>query len=479
MNPSRDNPLRLAYWLGPFDPRPLALFRILLGLAVLHDLVDFTGDFRAFLGDDGMLPRSVPRDWYAWSLFDWAGGPAASAALFACGTLAVLLFTLGLWTRAATIASWAFVVSVHNRNCFVTDGGDQLTGILFFWSMFADLGGAWSLDARRAGRSRSVPAFGLRLLQLHIVVLYYGTARNKLAKGWLHGTAIYEVLQLHGFTRPLGGWLSGHPALCTGATYLVLAMETLFPLCALSPVAIRPLRALALAFGVAIQMGIALTMRAGIFQEAMLASCALFVLPEWLDVAQSRLSRFGVEPFAAPPPAVEDAPLPPRVLAWRAIVGLQFAIAVWALIGERRFPLPRAVVGERAVAALEQGADLFGTRVPAPHWSAPGVLADGSQVEVLSVAAPGLMDTGPAVHFDRWYKFTFKPFDGRPVPWPSLGSYLCRTYTERTGRAGARLASFDIVNDPAPLHLPDRDPPPLPRQSFWHQSCEASAPSTR
>jgi hypothetical protein len=470
MDASRDNPLRLPYWLGRFDPRPLALFRILLGLAVLHDLVDFIPDFRAFLGDDGLLPRSVPRDWYAWSLFDWAGGPVSSVALFAAGTLAVSLFTLGLWTRAATIASWVFVVSVHNRNCFVTDGGDQLTGILFFWSMFADLGGAWSLDARRAGRTRAVPAFGLRLLQLHIVVLYYGTARNKLARGWLHGTAVYEVLQLHGFTRPLGGWLSGHPTLCAGATYAVLVMETLVPLVAMSPVAIRPMRALALGFGLAIQTGIALTMRAGIFQEAMLSSCALFVLPEWIDAAQPWLSRFGVKPFEAPPPGVEGAPIPPRVLAWRAIVGLQFAVAVWALLGERRFPLPKVFGKERAVAALEQGADLFGTRVPAPHWSAPGVLADGSPVEVLSVVAPGLMDAAPEVRFSRWYKFTFKPFDSRPVPWPSFGAYLCRAYTERTG--GARLASFDIVNDPAPLRLPGGDPAQLPRQNFWHQTCE-------
>src|SRR5579863_5761352 len=116
MDTSRDNPLRRAFWLGRFDPRPLALFRILLGLAVLHDLVDYTRDFRAFLGDHGMLPRAVLREPYAWSLFDWAGGPVSSVVLFACGVAAVALFTLGLWTRPATIASWLFVVSLHNRN---------------------------------------------------------------------------------------------------------------------------------------------------------------------------------------------------------------------------------------------------------------------------------------------------------------------------------------------------------------------------
>jgi hypothetical protein len=38
--PSAENPFRASYFLGEVDPRAMALFRILFGLAVLHDLLN-------------------------------------------------------------------------------------------------------------------------------------------------------------------------------------------------------------------------------------------------------------------------------------------------------------------------------------------------------------------------------------------------------------------------------------------------------
>src|SRR5260370_9609447 len=165
---------------------------------------------------------------------------------------------------------------------------------MFFWSMSTDLDGCWSVDASRRGAHRaSVPAFGLRRLELQIIALYYATARLKVRRGWLNGVAIYQMLQLDGFVRPFGAWLEGQPNLGALATYVILAMEVAFPFFALSPFIIRPARAVALALGAAIQLGIAAAMRVGIFQEAMLASCALFILPEWLVRFSPRVAPSG------------------------------------------------------------------------------------------------------------------------------------------------------------------------------------------
>ncbi len=468
---SNHNPLRREFWLGGFDPRPLALFRIGLGLVVLHDLVDLAPNFVAFLTDDGVLPRSVPRDGYAWSLFDLVGSRGGVAALFAVGFLAVTAFTLGLWTRVATVVSWVWIVSLHNRNYFVTDGGDQLVGALFFWSTFADLAGCWSLDSRRRGGPlASVPAFGLRLLQLQLVLLYYATARLKLAKGWLHGTVVFQALQLEGLVRPFGAWMGAHPALCTVSTYSILAMEIAFPILAMAPFAIIPMRAVALAFGLMIQMGIFLTMRVGIFQEAMLSTCALFVLPEWLDRVQVWL---GKAPLPPPQPPPESATIPAWRLALYSLLAFQSFTVAWVFVGERRFPMPSFVATERKLLAIELQADLFGTVYNIPHWSAPGVLSDGSPSEdVLSAVAPDASPHGPGLSFSRWSKFAFKERE-HPLPWPTLGRYLCRRYDERpmSGR-GVRLTSFDVVNDEERPRLPGEDPHPPKRRLLWHQECQ-------
>src|SRR4051812_30186487 len=103
-----ENPFRRAFWLGQIDPRPLGLFRIGFGLVLLFDAFKRTTDFRAFLTDDGMLPRGVLRDPSRWSPFDLVGSPAGVALLYALGVAAIVAFTVGYRTRIATIASWLF-----------------------------------------------------------------------------------------------------------------------------------------------------------------------------------------------------------------------------------------------------------------------------------------------------------------------------------------------------------------------------------
>lgn len=468
------NPLDRRFWLGSVDPRPLALFRVLIGLTVLHDLLDGCVDFRAFFTDDGFLPRSVARPFWAWSLFDLAGGPAACWAIYALGFVIFAAFTLGYRTRIATVLAWAWLLSLHHRNPFVTDGGDDLIGILLFWSMFSDLGACWSIDAQRRPPRAAVPALGLRLLQAHVAVLYYATARLKLMRGWLHGTAIFQTLQLIGFVRPLGSWLGTQPALCSALTYLVLVMEAAFPFAAFSPIWIVPARFVALGLGLAIQLGIASVMRAGIFQEAMLSSCALFILPEWFDAGFAWASRHLGVTLVTPPRGGESAVpepskttrRPARSEALACLLGLQFFCSVWGFFGARRIPLPRFVSRELSFLSLEQPADLFGTIYSVPTWVGPGQLSDGSSVDVLAVVEPEIHPLEPGIRHSRWNKFIYK----EDIPWPTLGPYICRTYAER--RPTPPLVSFEVIDAAIKPHLPGQPANPPQNHTLWRQRCE-------
>jgi hypothetical protein len=236
------------------------------------------------------------------------------------------------------------------------------------------------------------------------------------------------------------------------------------------------MRAVALFLGLFIQLGIISTMRVGIFQGAMLASCALFILPEWFDRAQEWLARREM-PWLQPFERSADRP-PKQVPPWRltlyGALAVQFVIAVWGFFGERRIPLPRFVRNARTLLSIEQPADLFATVHAIPHWSAPGLLTDGTPVEILSVAAPGARPLGPAIRFSRWSKFRFKDRGERPLPWPTLGPYLCKEYDRQVGPAlgGPKLASFDVVNDETAPRLPDQEASAPRRRTMWHQQCE-------
>jgi hypothetical protein len=480
-----ESPIHLSFWVGDVDPRPLALFRILFGLTLLHDLANLTVDLRAFLTDEGMLPRGLQVAPRAWSLFHLVGSPFAVGVLFALGCCAVAAFTVGYYTRLATLLSFLFITSVHTRNLYVTDGGDDLVRNLLFLSLFADLGACFSLDTR-VGRRKpaAAPAMGLRFLQLHVALLYFCAARLKFRAGWLTHNVIYQCLQLEGFVRPPGAWLSALPSMCFALGVLTVGLEWSFAFLAFSPFRIPLSRALAVAAGLAVQVGILATMRVGVFTEAMIAVMVLFTQPEWLDRASSWLSgqgRVGAALFEGPP-WVSSSLTPPfgpsvsRVPALRAIVlvglSLHFIPLAWGPFIARRFPPPAWVMAERQWLWLDQPFGLFDVVYDIPRWEAPGILSDGSNVEVLSRAVPALV---PKVewNFSRWYKFTFKERE-RPFRFAALGTFQCSEYERRTG---ARLQSFTLVENLTPPMLAGGSPRPTRRRERWHQSCSPQPPS--
>jgi hypothetical protein len=462
-----ENPFTRDFWTGTVDPRPLALFRVGIGLSILHDLLDLTRDFRAFLTDDGILPRSSMHDVFTWGLFDLVGSPLGAGVVYALGCVAVVSFTLGFMTRTSTFACWLFLASLHHRNLFMTDGGDDIVRIMLFWGVFADLGGAYSVDARRRStRVTEVPAFGLRLLQLQIAVLYFCAARLKFRLGWLHGDNIFYTLQLDGFTRPLGALLGRYPALCAIATKAILAMEFVFPFAAFSPVAIRTSRAIAVALGLMIRLGILLTMRVGIFTEAMLVVVVLFLQPDWIDRVEAWVrSQRGVREDARPPSTIE---CPPWRHALNAVVLTQLVLAVWPMFVGRRLPLPGAIRKEVRLLDVEAKYGLFDLTYSIPRWEAPGVLVDGTPVEVLSVVAPGAMPRSAEMRYSRWNKFTFKERE-HPYLYPELGAYFCRKYDEEAG--GPKLASFTLVDRAQPPRPPSGPASPADERVMWREIC--------
>ncbi len=121
------------FWSRPVAAEPLALFRILIGLVLLLSLLTSLGPRLALdLGPDGLYPvraaidgqrsgrsslllgpanlplleEHLPDDCAtAWR--DWCDVPEHANRLFAVLVAAVAFLTIGLFTRTATVVSWA------------------------------------------------------------------------------------------------------------------------------------------------------------------------------------------------------------------------------------------------------------------------------------------------------------------------------------------------------------------------------------
>ena len=305
-----ENPLKKAYWLGRVDPRPLALFRLLFCSVVLFDLLARLGEVRAFLSDEGWAPaETIPRFSDSWSLFRLVGSPPAVMALYLAGVATVVAVLVGYRTRLAQVAMYVFLASAHFRNGrFFGTGLDHVTGTLSFWLLFADTGAVWSMDWLRKRRDGSaVPALGLRLLQWQVALIFFFASLSKWAT-WRDGLAIYHVLQIKGFTTPLGPALVAWPWLCIALNWLVLCLELAVPLLLipLAPLAPRWMRAAGILGGTALFIGIQAVLEVGCFAELMIAGLSLFVLPEWLD----RLGWAGRSKATEAAPVTGEAAVP-------------------------------------------------------------------------------------------------------------------------------------------------------------------------
>ncbi|QEG31935.1 hypothetical protein GobsT_67830 [Gemmata obscuriglobus] len=159
--------------------------------------------------------------------------PTQMALIHACALLAILLFTIGLFTRVTSVLTWIAVVCYIHRSQQILFGMDTMMNILLFYLMVGNSGAALSVDrlvaryrAARAGLARSggtlPPAtrafldapppsrsagLALRLIQVHFCFIYVAAGLSKLKGGaWWDGRALWDVVVNPEFTLMQYEW---------------------------------------------------------------------------------------------------------------------------------------------------------------------------------------------------------------------------------------------------------------------------------
>lgn len=214
------------------DTRSLAAFRIALGLLILADLISRSRNLTAFYTDSGVFPREAfitHQNPLHLSFHIISGEVWAQALLFILAGMLAFALTIGYRTSVATIGTWLFLVSLHNRMPDVLNGGDFLLRMLLFWAIFLPLGSRWAIDAMQTDRRRThVTTVASAALLLQVVIVYIA---NVIAKGsgeiWLQGDGLAYVFSLGQFTVLLGDHLGAYPMVLRLLNYLWVGTITL------------------------------------------------------------------------------------------------------------------------------------------------------------------------------------------------------------------------------------------------------------
>lgn len=267
----------------------MALFRIGLAALIIGDLIWRGRDLRAFYTDFGVLPRAVLLDRFAdrWliSVHLLSGEALVQALMFILAMALGVMLLVGYRTKTATIASWALLISLQNRNPIILQGGDILLRMLLFWGMFLPLNAHFSFD-RALDNSETEPpdrvfTIGSVALLAQVAFLYWFSAMLKSAPQWrTEGSAVYYALSLEQMATPVGRLLLQFPGLLRVLTFLTLRIETLVPLLLFWPFATGPVRTAAVILMVAFQLGLLVGLHLGHFPFVALVA-VMGLLPTW------------------------------------------------------------------------------------------------------------------------------------------------------------------------------------------------------
>jgi hypothetical protein len=328
-------PLRTAarawdrFWFRPADPTTLGLIRICCGLITLYVHLAYSFGLLQYVGPDGWIgkdtlqymrykqpifapgpgwsPQPVPfsSGQYYWSIYFHLSDPAVIAAVHAAIIVAILLFTLGLWTRVTSALAWLGAMSYVQRAPTTLFGMDTMMMILLLYLMIGPSGAALSLDhwlkrrreKRRLGLDKlpalpPEPSVGanlaMRLIQVHFCIIYLASGTSKLlGSAWWGGTAPNLVLLNYEFAPfNVGAYLwaiaeaSKHRWLwelgASAGVVFTLVVEIGLPFLVWN----RATRWLCVCGSVMLHTAIGLTMGLTSFSLMMLAMLLAFVPPE-------------------------------------------------------------------------------------------------------------------------------------------------------------------------------------------------------
>jgi len=271
------------FWFAPTETSSLAVFRIGFGLIAIAWTVTLVPNVVSFYGPHGILPSLPGRAPGEWGVLAFSANPILMITVVVATLIAAIAVTVGAYTRVATLVLWVGIVSLIQRNTFVTNSGDGVLRDMAFLLMLTPAGAALSVDRFRTdpGNFWEFPArapWGLRLIQIQISVGYLSAVLHKLTSDvWWDGSAVSYALRMQDIHRlPTPDFVTGSIAITGVLTYGTILVE--FALAVL--IWNRRLRPWVLGLGICLHLGIDSSIMVGFFSYLMIVGYLAFVPPE-------------------------------------------------------------------------------------------------------------------------------------------------------------------------------------------------------
>ncbi len=262
---------------------PLAIARILIGIAILGWSITMFFEVDAFLDVDSLNRPEFANT--AWRWFTLDTGREVRLALGAL-VAAALAIVAGWRPTVWLVVAFVLLVSLQRRSPLILNSGDVILRDLALLLALTPTGAALSVDrVRRHGRaalftSALVAPWGLRLVQLQVMVVYVFAFWSKSGELWRDGTAVSTVFRLEDLRR----FEAFGPFVDTVVVVAFLTWSTLVVELALGTMLwAKRLRPTLIVLGIVLHLMIDVFVLVGFFGIAMIAGLSTFLDADRID----------------------------------------------------------------------------------------------------------------------------------------------------------------------------------------------------
>ncbi|WP_373550046.1 HTTM domain-containing protein [Haliscomenobacter sp.] len=233
------------FFFAPSSGKVMAFFRITIAVFCLLKFWSLYNDLLNIFGSQGFVKGDVaailladymPRlSWFSDAIATWGVAEVeAIYALFFFFILVLILLGVGFQTRLMSILALLIHLMFFNAGKMFMYGVDYFTTAALFYAVIMPLGKFYSLDnylRSRAQNPGTVPIFFMRLLQLHLCLIYFfGGFPKTLGLHWWNGEAVWRALSIPGFYQLDMTWLATVPWLSVVLGWSVLVIELGYPI---------------------------------------------------------------------------------------------------------------------------------------------------------------------------------------------------------------------------------------------------------
>lgn len=268
----------------------LALMRVIFGCTLLAWTLTLMLDASDFFSPDGIAGPDVAST-VGWRYFDLNSSGAAWIAL-ATLVVAALAIIVGFRPTWFLLLAFVLLVAVQRRNPLILNSGDLVLRNFALLLALCPTSAALSVDRwMQHGRSSlrtaaQVAPWGLRLIQLQVVVIYFFAFWSKYGPTWRQGTAVSTALRLDDLRRIAPpSFMIDNIAVVAALTWGALAIELGLALLLWS----RRLRPVLIVLALLLHLFIDTFMLVGFFFPALIVGLAAFTDTDWVGRVANRL----------------------------------------------------------------------------------------------------------------------------------------------------------------------------------------------